>query len=80
MLKNILKIEGLSVLNKKEQESVNGGTGTCGYTTTFITYDFDGTAYETTVTDYGVSKADALSAVSNGGNWCCASCGSASWL
>ena len=86
MLENILKIEGLSVLNKKEQESVNGGKslnggrGTCGYTTTFITYDFYGNAYETTITDYGVSKNDALSAVRNGGNWCCTSCGSASWL
>ncbi|MDX8554959.1 hypothetical protein MK851_15190 [Tenacibaculum sp. 1B UA] len=79
MLENILNLEGLTVLEKKQQESVNGG-GTCGYTTTFITYDYDGNAYETTVTDYGVSKADAKKAVSAGGRWCCESCGSASWL
>lgn len=27
----------------------------------------------------GVSKADALQAVSNGGQWCCDNCGSATW-
>jgi len=27
----------------------------------------------------GISKADAQQAVSNGGHWCCDSCGSAPW-
>ena len=27
----------------------------------------------------GISSADAQQAVSNGGRWCCASCGTASW-
>ncbi|WP_375239905.1 hypothetical protein [Aurantibacter sp.] len=82
MLKNILKIEGLSVLNKKEQESVNGGTGTCAYI--MRKYEADGSYYEYVET--GVSQSEAFNAATYaganwaGGNWCCSSCSGASWL
>lgn len=81
MLENILKIEGLSVLNKKEQGNVNGG-GTCAYR--MRKYEADGSYYEYVET--GVSQQEAFNAATYagenwaGGNWCCASCGSASWL
>ena len=86
MLENILKIEGLSVLNKKEQESVNGGKSLNGGTCSYIMrkYEVDGSYYEHVQT--GVSQEAAINAATYaeekwvGGNWCCASYGSASWL
>lgn len=82
MLQNILNLEGVAVLNKKQQRIVNGGlvSGTCAYTYSYTVTDYDGNSWEVTATETGVSKATALENVAGGGNWCCASCGSASWL
>ena len=79
MLNNILNLEGVSVLNKKQQKIVNGGkAGTCA---AIVTNDQGVSAII-----YDVSKADALQAAGWGAsqgysnNWCCDSCGSASWM
>jgi len=83
MLKNILNLNGVSVLNKASQKAILGGSGTCGYTATY--YDPNGNSYTHTV--YGVSQDEALwqvgVALHNGydnARWCCDSCSSASWL
>ena len=79
MLNNILNLEGVSVLNKKQQKIVNGGkAGTCAAQVTKA----DGT--QMIIVD--VSMEDAQIAAGLGAsqglsnNWCCDSCGSASWL
>jgi hypothetical protein len=70
-----LNLRGISeILSEKELKSVvggssSGGLGTCAY------FDPDGSCQIS-----GVSRgiAEALANV-YGGNWCCDSCGSASW-
>ena len=51
-----------NLLSSKTMSNVRGGSGTCGYKLN------DGTWV------YGVSKSEALDAVSSGGRWCCESC------
>ena len=55
-----------NLLSRETMSDVRGGqnygSGTCGYKLN------DGTW------KYGVSKAEALDAVSSGGRWCCDSC------
>ena len=79
MLQNILNLDGVTALNKKQQNSVNGGTGgTCAAQVT--------TANGKQIVVYDISKADAIAAAGVGAsaglsnNWCCDSCGSASWM
>lgn len=86
MLQNILNLDGVTVLNKKQQNSVNGGLSSSGGTCSYIMrkYESDGSYYEFIET--GVSKTEAVNASGyasenwSSGNWCCDSCGSASWL
>ena len=67
MLNNILNLEGVAVLNKKQQMSVNGGD--CAY--------YNGATGEVT---YHLSSQGAQDSLQNAGDhWCCASCGTASW-
>ncbi len=69
MKKNILNLEGVTVLTKQQQKVVNGGAGTCAV------------RYDNGVVMYNIDKALAVSQMSNGGtNWCCDSCASASWF
>lgn len=81
MKRQILNLEGVAVLTKEQQKMVNGGTGTCAYRTSFV--DADGVIHIRTVR--GVSQAEAFNAATSmamdggSGNWCCDSCGSASW-
>ena len=51
-----------NLLSSETMSNVRGGSGTCGYKLN------DGSW------KYGVSKAEALDAVSSGGRWCCDSC------
>ncbi len=68
MLDNILNLEGVAVLNKKQQMSVNGGE--CAY--------YNGA---TGSVDYHLSSQEAQSMLSNASDhWCCASCSTASWF
>lgn len=79
MKKSILGLEGVAVLSKQQQKGVNGGGGSC-CTRYFIRSGVNGSSL-TPVVNCDISKADAVSLASgpNGGNWCCASCSSASW-
>ena len=71
MLKNILKLDGISILSKQQQKFIKGaGSGTCAFES--------GNGYSGIS---GVSKEDAMAgAAITGGHWCCDSCGSATWL
>ena len=71
MLKNILNLEGVTALSKEQQKSINGG---CAVRMT----NGDGEILVVT----GLSLAEVTAAGGNGGGnrWCCASCGSASWI
>ena len=68
MLNNILNLEGVAVLNKKQQMSVNGGE--CAY--------YNGVTGQV---DYHVSSSSAAQAMLTNASdhWCCASCSTASW-
>ena len=79
MLQNILNLDGVTVLNKKQQKVVNGGKeGTCAAQVTNANGDM------IVITDVDISTAQqaagygASLGLSN--NWCCDSCGSASWM
>jgi len=83
MLDNILNLEGVSVLSKKQQKAINGKG--CGFTAT--AYLPNGDSYTYTFYDDNATKADVMDGLSyaygigaSEGNWCCASCDSASWL
>ncbi len=78
MIKNILKLDGVKTLEKRELVKVNGGTkGTCGYH--YITFDENGRHQHNGV--YGISKTEAKSEFNkHGGNWCCDGCSGASWI
>ena len=73
MLSDILNLDGVSVLDKNQQNEVKGGVvpgGTCAVQ--------GGNGYAGVS---GVSKAYAMeAAVATGGHWCCDSCQSAIWL
>ena len=88
MLQNILNLEGVSLLDKKQQKFIEGGdTGSCGYTLVSYTLSPNGGIDTYRWTVYGVSKEQALQEVANGfslghdeARWCCDSCNTASWL
>jgi len=67
MFEKFLNLTGVSVLNKEQQQTLFGGSGTCGYRVGTFTF-------------CGVDQQFAQEgAAENGGYWCCDSCGSASW-
>ncbi len=74
MLKNILNLEGVAVLTKEQQKSVNGGRGTCAVRM----LNGDGEI----LVMQNLSLAEVTAAGGNGGgnSWCCASCGTATWI
>lgn len=83
MLQNILHLEGVSVLNKKQLKEINGNG--CGYTYTVygnngssITY----TNYDDNLTLAQVKKYSENNMVNgaDSAHYCCASCAGASWL
>lgn len=83
MLNDILDLEGVSTLSKKQQKAVNGNG--CGFTATF--YAPNGDSYTMTVYDDSLSLSDVYDAASgamvagaDSAHYCCASCGDASWL
>ncbi|MFK7806872.1 MAG: hypothetical protein AB8F74_03630 [Saprospiraceae bacterium] len=68
MLNNILSMEGVAVLDKKQQMSINGG-GTCHY--------YNG---ETGRVSNHLSSSDAQGMLQNASDhWCCTNCATASW-
>jgi len=89
MLKTLQSLQGVSVLSKAAQKEVNGGKGTCAvhlppdwvpdhsfsYSASRYTKNSDGS-----ITIEGVSRGEADHFMSSGGQWCCSSCGTASWL
>ncbi len=67
MLNNILSMEGVAVLDKKQQMSINGGS--CAY--------YNGV---TGSVNYNLSPGEAQGSLSNASDhWCCSSCDTASW-
>ena len=88
MLKTISSLHGVKVLNKEQQSKIGGGRGSCAAYIPSGTYDTGATPFGdghgSVVLNcpcylYDTSKSRAKEMVSNGGNWCCDSCGSASW-
>ena len=73
MFNEILNLEGVTLLSKKQKQLVTGGVippGTCAIQ--------GGNGF---VGVSGVSKEYALQhSTANGGHWCCDSCQSATWL
>lgn len=80
MLKNILTLEGITILSKQEQNTIIAGTtGTCSaYIPCNLPGEHDdscgGGQYKINVT-----KSEAQAFVAGGGRWCCESCDTASW-
>lgn len=65
-------------LSSEEMKHVKGGA--CGYTYTYYEIGSNGGYNLVTETNCNVSQAVAMSeANTNGGNWCCSSCGSSSY-
>lgn len=81
MLNNILNLEGVSILNKKQQKLVSGGIepGTCAarFTDVFGNYHVYRNISRNDAIDFGYYGDTHDTGPSN---WCCDSCGSASWL
>lgn len=78
MLKEINKLG--KILNRTEQQNINGGSGSCA---AFVTCKIPGK--HTDACGGGeliknVSKEKAKSLVSSGGRWCCEGCNTASWF
>ncbi|CAM4068626.1 MULTISPECIES: hypothetical protein [Flavobacterium] len=82
MRKSILNLTGITLLSKEQMKTVEGA-GTCAYYIPKCTAPGDhgpwcndgGSSVER-----AVSKEVAMAtAAAHGGNWCCSSCGSASW-
>jgi hypothetical protein len=78
MLKNILSLEGVSLLSKGEQKNVTGGTGTCCAIITHGGGTFNnGAITQTCGLSMSQAKSAALSAAlqdDTRGQWCCDSC------
>jgi hypothetical protein len=80
MLKNILNFEGVSLLNKEEQKSVNGGvaSGTCAALVTapngrqVLSYDIN-RATVNDIVEHGTAAGYRV-------QFCCTQCPTASWL
>ena len=89
MLKTISSLHGVKVLNKEQQSKIGGGKGgSCAAYIPSGTYDTGATPFGeghgSVVLNcpcyiYDTSKSKAKDFVSNGGNWCCDSCDTASW-
>lgn len=77
MLKNILNLKGVAILNKTQQKTIIGG-GTC-YARSFHE-SIPGNYYATTAGPMSISEAQSYASGPDGGNWCCDSCKSATWL
>jgi hypothetical protein len=87
-----LKLKAEKLLSHEELVGFRGGSGTCAVynsnglssTSSFnAQWGFEGSygSGGLMVTKaVGVSYSEAMSLVASGGNWCCDSCGSASWL
>lgn len=73
-MKNLQKMSLASMknLSRKEMRNITAGSGGSGGTCCARA-----TGYETWC---GLSKADAQAYASGGGQWCCDSCGSATWV
>ncbi|MCX2682115.1 hypothetical protein OOZ15_19350 [Galbibacter sp. EGI 63066] len=90
MLNKILNLEGVTVLDKKQQKLVNGGEGGCGAyipagqsgnTTSFEPPNGGAsTGSNKPTVFYDISYAEAQSVIQgvSGARWCCASCSTAS--
>lgn len=82
-------MENFVKLSKGEMKMVMGGDfgGSCAVSVQSLNQDVGGdgidyssaTGSSSGLVIRGLSKADALSLVANGGHWCCDSCSSASW-
>jgi len=82
MLQNILKLEGITILTKTEQNTVIAGTGT-GTCSAFIPCTIPGDHDDSCgggQYTHNVSKKEAKAFVVNGGRWCCEGCSTASWM
>lgn len=81
MKKSILNIEGVKVLSRNEQKSVNGGLADVGTCAALVT-----APNGAQVLSYDIDKATVngiISGATSSGyrvQWCCSSCSSASWL
>lgn len=86
MLNSILNIDGISLLPKEQQKSINGGrdAGTCAVIIYGSPPDTWGTPNGFTPTIHTNISRDtawsALAAAPFGGRWCCDTCNQASWL
>lgn len=70
MLREILNMDGVTILSKKQQSMIAGSGGTCAFQ--------GGNGYAGIS---GVSKEQAIAgAGATGGHWCCDSCNKATWL
>lgn len=88
MLENILKLDGISILDKKQQQFIMAG-GTCGAyvpsgggnSTKFESGNGGATITESGMTVFMISKSEALSLTKgvSGAKWCCESCSTATW-
>lgn len=87
MKSTLSSLRGVNILGKEQQKSIKGGAGGCAVYIPAGTSINPGTNWTTTggtitpagTTYYGVTKTMAGNLTSNGGKWCCDSCGSASW-
>ncbi|MFK7806870.1 MAG: hypothetical protein AB8F74_03620 [Saprospiraceae bacterium] len=67
MLNNILSMEGVAVLDKKQQMSINGGS--CAY--------YNGETGDVSYHQTSQGAQDLLQNASD--HWCCSTCDTASW-
>ncbi len=73
MLNEILNLEGVAILSKEQQKSVNGGTGSCAVLIT----NGDG---EVLVQWGSKSEIKHLGGAGGGNRWCCSGCSTATWI
>jgi len=74
MLQNILNLEGVTVLSKEEQKTING-SGTC-----YALLGRAGDGHPMGLEAASYQEVQAALAANGGGSWCCDSCGRATWL